>query len=120
VKIYSQVKSNVMKKLIYLTSLVGMGLFVNSCSLGYVSTEPVYVENVRPARPSNMHIWIDGDWVYNRQTNAYARNAGYWEMQRQNRSYVSGQWQNGTRGKYWQRGHWQKNNSRLRQDRDSR
>jgi hypothetical protein len=109
-----------MKKLIYLASFVGMGLFVNSCSLGYVATEPVYVENARPARPSNLHVWIDGDWVYSRQTNAYARNSGYWEMPRQNRSYVSGQWQSGTRGKYWEKGHWQKNNARSDRDHDSR
>jgi hypothetical protein len=107
-----------MKKLIYLTSLVGLGFFANSCSLGYVATEPVYVENVRPVRPDNFHIWIDGDWVYNRQSHAYARNTGYWAKPNPNSIYVSGQWQNGTKGKYWQKGHWQKNTQK--QDRRSR
>ena len=34
-----------------------MGLFVNSCSLGYVATEPVYVENVRPVRPDAIFMY---------------------------------------------------------------
>lgn len=115
-----------MKKLIYLTSLVGLGLFVNSCSLGYVATEPVYVESVRPPRPSNLHIWIDGDYVYNRQSRAYVRNAGYWERPSQNRTYVTGRWQSNQHGKYWEKGRWQNNkgqpnkNSRNRRQEEQR
>jgi hypothetical protein len=97
-----------LKKFIYLTSLAGMGLFFNACMPAYVGTEPTYMETERPPRPSDHHIWIDGDWVWNRQTNAYMRNAGYWEQPRQGRTYVSGHWQSTPKGKYWAKGHWQK------------
>ncbi len=98
-----------LKKFIYIMGFIGIALLANSCVLGYVATEPVYVESVRPSRPSNLSIWIDGDWVYNRQSHLYSRNAGYWEMPSQNRTYVSGRWQSGPQGKYWERGRWQRN-----------
>lgn len=101
-----------LKNFIYIAGLAGIGLLANSCSLGYVSTEPVYVESVRPARPSNLHVWIDGDWVYNRQRHAYVHSSGYWERPSENRIYVSGRWQNGPRGQYWEKGHWKRNGNR--------
>jgi hypothetical protein len=101
---------NHLKKFIYLASLAGMGLFLNSCMAGYVGSEPVYVEYSRPERPSNLHIWIDGDWGWNNQTHVYVQRAGYWEKPRQGRSYVKGSWQTTPKGKSWSRGHWQKDN----------
>lgn len=112
---YSQHKLNtmkntqVLKKLIFLSSLAGIGLFFNGCTAGYVATEPSYVEYSRPQRPSDLHIWIDGDWVFNNQTHAYVQRNGYWERPAQGRTYISGQWQSTPRGKYWSKGHWQKN-----------
>ena len=105
-----------LKNFIYITGLAGIGLFANSCSLGYVATEPVYTEYARPARPSNLHVWIDGDWIYNRQTHAYARNTGYWESPRQNSTYVSGSWQKDSRGQYWKKGKWQSNDSKSKRN----
>ena len=102
------------KRVIYLSSLIGIGLLFNSCSLGYVATEPAYVEVSRPARPSNLHIWIDGDWVFSRQTQNYERRPGYWEQPRQNRTYIAGYWQAGPRGKNWVPGHWQRNGNNNR------
>jgi len=98
----------VFKKLIYLTSLAGIGLFLTSCASGYVATEPSYVEYSRPQRPSELHIWIDGDWTFNRQTHSYVQQNGYWAAPNQGRVYISGQWQTSPRGKYWSKGHWQK------------
>ena len=97
-----------LKKIIYITSLAGIGLLLNSCFAGYVTTEPVYVEYARPARPSNVHIWINGDWAYNYHTHAYVQKTGYWVMPGQGRTYVSGQWQTTPRGKHWAPGRWQK------------
>jgi len=63
-----------MKKFICLFSLAGMLMLLSSCTTtGYVASEPVYVEYARPAPPSKLHIWVDGDWVYNRQTSVYVR-----------------------------------------------
>jgi len=100
----------VFRKLIFLTSLAGIGLFLNSCTAGYVATQPSYIEYSRPERPSNLHIWIDGDWSYNHQTRNYVQKRGYWEKPSQNRVYISGQWQTTPKGKYWSKGHWQKKN----------
>ena len=98
------------KKLTILTILAGTGLFFNSCSTtGYVTSEPAYYEHPRPQRPSEVHVWIDGDWEYNRSSHAYVQRNGYWEQPRPNHNYVSGQWQSSPRGKYWTKGHWQKN-----------
>lgn len=98
------------RKVIFIGSLAGIGLFLNSCMAGYVATEPAYSEYSRPQRPSELHVWIDGDWVYNRSTRVYVQRSGYWQQPRQGRVYVSGQWQSTPRGKYWSRGHWKKQN----------
>ena len=109
------------KRIIFLTSLVGIGLFFNGCTAGYVATEPSYVEYSRPQRPSDLHIWIDGDWVFNSQTHAYVQRNGYWAAPQQNRIYITGQWQSTPRGKYWSKGHWQKKGyGENRRNRDSR
>ena len=97
------------RKIIYIGSLVGTTLFLSGCAAGYVATEPTYSEYSRPQRPSDLHVWIDGDWVYNRSTRVYVQRNGYWERPQQNRVYISGQWQTTPRGKYWAKGHWQKN-----------
>jgi hypothetical protein len=96
------------KRVIFFTSLAAIGLFFNGCTAGYVVTEPSYIEYSRPQRPSNVHIWIDGDWVYNRRTQGYVQNNGYWKKPAQGRTYVSGHWQTTPRGKNWTKGHWQR------------
>ena len=86
-----------------------MLFIMNSCATtGYVSEEPAYVEYSRPVRPSNLHIWIDGDWIYNRHTQNYVRGNGYWQLPRQGRTYISGSWQTTPQGHRWQSGHWQR------------
>ncbi len=98
-----------MKKFICLFSLAGMLTLLNSCTTtGYVATEPTYVEYERPAPPSKKHIWVDGNWIYNRQTSAYDRRHGYWHNPTNGRVYVSGHWQVGPRGRSWVPGHWQR------------
>jgi hypothetical protein len=99
-----------MKKIIYLSSLAGILLFLSSCTaIGYVESEPAYVVYSRPAPPSSLHVWIDGDWVFNRQSHVYVQQQGYWSKRNRGRSYVSGHWQSTPKGKTWSKGHWQKN-----------
>jgi hypothetical protein len=98
------------RKLILLTILAGTGLFFNACSTnGYVTSEPAYYEHPRPHRPSEVHVWIDGDWQYNRTSRVYVKNSGSWQQPRPNHTYVAGQWQTAPKGKYYTKGHWQKN-----------
>jgi hypothetical protein len=96
-----------LKRFIFLASLAGIGLFLNSCMAGYVASEPAYTVYERPPQPSNLHVWIDGDWGWNYQSHTYVQRAGYWEQPRQGRTYVSGYWQSTPRGKSWSKGHWQ-------------
>lgn len=96
------------KRIIFLTSLTGIGLFFTACTAGYVATEPSYVEYSRPQRPSERHVWVDGDWAFNRQTHVYVQRNGHWQSPVQGRTYISGQWQTTPRGKYWSKGRWQK------------
>jgi hypothetical protein len=101
-----------MKKLIYVVSLAVASVVLDSCYAGYVASEPAYVEYSRPSPPSNSHVWIDGGWGWNHQTNVYVQKSGYWDRPRQGQSYVSGHWQTTPHGKSWSNGHWQKNRRR--------
>ena len=99
-----------MRKIFYITSLAGLGFCLNACtSTGYVETEPAYVEYTRPPQPSSNHIWINGDWQYNRQNRVYVQKNGYWEKPSRNRSYMQGHWESSPQGRYWVSGHYQKN-----------
>jgi hypothetical protein len=97
-----------LKKIIFIACLAGTGLFLNGCMAGYVETEPAYVEYARPQRPSELSIWIDGDWYYNGQSRGYVQHTGYWERPRQGQTFVTGHWQSTPRGKTWSKGHWQR------------
>jgi hypothetical protein len=97
-----------LKKFVYLASLAGMGLFLHSCMAGYVATEPTYMEVSRPPRPSDNHVWINGDWSWNRQTRVYVQKDGYWDRPDQGRTLVSGHWQTTSRGHAWVPSHYEK------------
>jgi hypothetical protein len=99
-----------MRRIIYITSLAGIGLCINACtSTGYVETEPAHVEYSRPPQPSNNHIWINGDWHYNQQNHIYVQKNGYWEKPSNRRTHVSGHWEKDCQGSYWVPGHYQRN-----------
>lgn len=97
-----------LKRVIYLASLVGLGLFLNSCSTGYVSTTPTYVQGIRPANPGNGYIWVNDDWAYNRQSKVYVQNNGNWQKQRPRKTFVPGHWEATPRGNYWVASRWQR------------
>jgi len=103
-----QIKINkYLKGLIYLTFVTGIALLFNSCMGGYVAIEPAYMEYSRPQQPSNVAIWIEGDWTWNSRTHVYVQNRGYWTNPRQGRTYQSGYWKSTPRGKSWSKGYWQ-------------
>ena len=107
--------SKYLKGLIYLTFLTGITTLFNSCMVGYVSTEPAYIEYERPQQPLSTAIWIEGDWMWNSRTHVYVQERGYWVTPRQGRTYQSGHWKSTPHGKSWSKGYWeserhQKNN----------
>lgn len=94
----------------YLILLTGFTLLLNSCMGGYMASQPAYVDYARPQRPSNVHIWIDGDWRWNNQQQLYIQKTGYWEIPRKGHSYVAGVWTTNQYGKTWSKGYWQRDN----------
>lgn len=109
--IYSMVTKN-LRRFIFLTCMAGSGMFLTGCMGGYVASEPAYVQYDRPVRPSESHIWIDGDWGWNRQTHVYVQKAGYWDKPRQGQKYVAGHWNSTNKGKSWSNGGWQKDSQK--------
>jgi len=95
------------KKIIYIALLSGVGLFFTSCEAGYVASEPSYIESTRPSRPSDLHIWIDGDWRWDQRSNTYKHNDGSWQQPRHGRTFVAGHWQSSPKGNHWVNGHWE-------------
>lgn len=95
-----------MKKFIFLSGLMVMALFFNNCGPSYVSAEPTYIEEARPPRPTNTHIWVDGNWVWNRNAHTYVRRNGYWVVPNRGRAFVPGHWAVKRRGHYWVPGRW--------------
>lgn len=104
-----------LKNVLYVTSLVAIGFFFNGCMAGYVASEPGYVQYERPPRPSELSIWIDGDWTWQSQSHQYYQQNGHWDNPRQGQTYKTGYWQSTPKGKIWKKGRWdsdsnQKNN----------
>ena len=96
-------------KMIAIVCFGGIGLLTPSCVPAYVETEPIEVVDVRPSRPSDVHIWIEGNWVWSNQSGTYVHRNGYWDRPRHNHTYIQGQWNATPRGHKWQQGHWQRN-----------
>jgi hypothetical protein len=106
IRVYSRI-GNYLKIILFSGLLFGSALLFNSC-VGYVSSEPSYVEYERPTRPGPAYIWIDGGWHWDYHRHVYIQRPGYWERPRVGRAFVSGHWQNTPRGKRWVEGHWQR------------
>ena len=63
---------------------------------------PVYVH---PAPPSPGYVWVDGDWIW--QRNHYVYRQGNYLQPRPNRSaYTGGHWQRRGHGWVWISGRW--------------
>ena len=100
-----------MKKFILIISFAVAAISLNSCLVGYVATEPAYVEYSRPVQPNSTYIWIDGDWGWNSQTQVYVQKTGYWEKPRPNQTYRAGHWNQTPKGRSWSNGGWEKSNN---------
>lgn len=95
-----------LKKYLFIGGLAGIGLLFNGCFPGYVTSEPTYIETSRPSSPSNVHVWVDGNWTWNRQSRTYVQHDGYWDRPHHNRKFVAGHWTTTPKGHKWSKGHW--------------
>lgn len=81
-------------------------IFTNACSSRYVDREPAIIEVAIPPRPSNNHIWIGNNWVYQRQSRNYTQQNGYWVVPDRGRTYTQGHWNVTPKGHRWVNGRW--------------
>jgi len=103
------VSTRLAKKILYLTVFAGALSGFNACMTSrYVETTPSYVNYSRPPQPSNLHIWIDGDWGWNRTSHNYVQKNGYWKKPNQRRTYTPGHWEATPRGHSWESGRWER------------
>lgn len=94
-----------MKNFILLNLLI-IVLLINACSPAYVSSQPTYVAVERPQRPDNIQVWIDGDWMWSRQSHSYMYHDGFWTIPHHGQAYIPGHWRTNRRGSYWSNGYW--------------
>ncbi len=94
------------KKLLVPFILSTLALFFGACATEYVATEPTYTVVERPVRPGVTHVWVNGDWMWNRRSNSYVYREGYWMVPRQGRTFIPGKWRRNQRGHYWSNGYW--------------
>lgn len=94
-------KTHKMKKIILLLSMISIISFFSSCSAGYVTDVPIYVETTRPMRPNASYIWIEGDWRWNNQTRNYYHENGRWVAPNRGKNYKQGHWNQSPRGHKW-------------------
>ena len=95
-----------MKKFLLIISFIVTAIGIEACGPGYVTSQPNNYNQYRPQSPSPSHIWIEGNWTYNRQTRGYNQNNGHWESPRKGRSYQQGAWRSNKRGYSWSPGRW--------------
>src|ERR1039457_6444133 len=96
-----------MKKLILITGLAAIAFCFNACAPMYVNAIPLYSEGARPESPSIAHIWMEGDWEWNRTNHGYTHHDGSWAIPAHGRTYSQGHWQTTPRGNHWVHSHWQ-------------
>lgn len=105
-----------LNKIIVICCLGGLGILTTSCVPAYVETTPAAVVDVRPTQPSNLYIWIEGDWYWSNQRRTYVQHNGYWSLPRNGRTYQKGYWHSTPRGQQWKKGEWKRNPSKGKGD----
>ncbi|MGX7668911.1 hypothetical protein [Flavobacterium pedocola] len=96
-----------MKNIIFSIRFIVLIIFFDSCSVGYVSEQPRYVEVSRPPQPGNTYVWIEGNWYWNNRTNMYVQSEGTWMIPNRGRTYVPGYWKRTGNGYRWVSNKWQ-------------
>jgi len=70
--------------------------------ISYWLPEPEYL---RPPRPSQRHVWVEGEWIW--INNRYMYQTGYWAVPEPDRIFVKGHWAQWPNNEwYWVNGYW--------------
>lgn len=67
---------------------------------------PPSVLAVKPVKPGNKYIWIEGHWKWNKKRNKYVWMDGYWTKKKNGKVYISGHWSKKNKGWSYVPGHW--------------
>lgn len=94
-----------MKKRTFISIIIALFL-LQACSRHYTKSQPTFSAVTRPNQPSAAHVWVEGNWRWNRQKKEYRQKNGYWKIPKQQRSYQNGRWENDGFGYYWIPGRW--------------
>ena len=73
---------------------------------GHVTEIPCYTEVERPPQQNASDIWIEGNWIWNRNKHIYLHSDGFWHKHLAGRAYSQGYWQKRPRGLHWVEGYW--------------
>jgi hypothetical protein len=69
---------------------------------------------VKPDRPGQDHVWIDGHWKWNKKLRKYVWIRGGWVKARRGHVWVPGKWQELPDGWKWIPGRWSTRNIKKR------
>ena len=81
------------------------GLYGSSYK-GYNTNLYRYANNRKSYRPSNRHIWIEGEWRYNRRLRRDVWYDGYWIAKKRNHKWVQGHNRSSNGARAWVAGRW--------------
>ncbi len=100
---------NKMKTFISTLALVLSLCFANNVSAQfYVRIRPIAPVVVVPPGPSPRHVWVPGEWRWNKRRGEYVWREGFWIEPRPGRVWVPGFWEDGPGGSRWIAGHWRR------------
>jgi hypothetical protein len=54
--------------------LLASCLFMSCSGIAIVRSEPMYVEIERPRQPNSSYIWIEGDWLWQKEYQNIIKN----------------------------------------------
>ena len=90
-------------------TLIGTMLLLGTAAIAQVVAEkPIAPRTIvqKPPRPSNDHVWIDGEWTWNDKTSTYEWERGGWTKAEAGKTYKPGYWRKVEDGWEYVPGRW--------------
>ena len=74
----------------------------------FVRIRPIAPVVVVPPIPSPRHVWIPGEWRWNRRRGEYIWRQGFYAVPKPGRVWIEGRWVEGPEGSRWEPGYWRR------------
>ena len=85
-----------------------LGIANNVSAQFFVRIRPIAPVIIAPPIPSPRHIWIPGEWRWNKRRGEYVWREGHWLVPKPGREWIPGFWEDGRDGSRWIPGHWRR------------